>query len=178
MIYQFNGNDNENVKIFDTIFIENNKKKLKAILNHKEKELFQYKVYSEIEGRLLLKVKLYSKIINIEKMFFNCNLLGPFVIYNFEYVHIINMNNLFSGCSSLEDLEDYDTSFYISNWNTSKVKDMNNLFSGCSSLKYLPHINHWNTSNVEDISNLFSDCKNLQSIKDISCWDTRKVKNM
>ncbi len=46
-----------------------------------------------------------------------------------EYRKLTDINNLFSGCESLEILPD------ISKWNTNNIKNMTKLFSNCYSLK-------------------------------------------
>ena len=60
------------------------------------------------------------------------NLSFPFINHN-----VINMKNIFSGCSSLKSLPN------ISEWVTSNVNDMSNLFEGCSSLISIPDISKW-----------------------------------
>ena len=59
--------------------------------------------------------------------------------------NVINMSNMFLGCSSLLSLPD------ISKLNTNNVYDMNFMFNGCSSLSSLPDISKWNINNVTNM---------------------------
>ena len=65
----------------------------------------------------------------------------------FNTENITNMENMFSGCSSL-------TSINISNFNTSKTENMANMFSGCSSLTSI-NVSNFNTNNVNNMDNMF-----------------------
>ena len=51
--------------------------------------------------------------------------------------NVINMSNLFNGCSSLISLND------ISNWKTQNVRNIKNMFKGCSKLFHIPDIYKW-----------------------------------
>ena len=70
------------------------------------------------------------------------------------------MNNIFSGCISLNSLPD------ISKWNTNNITNMCNIFNGCKSLRSLPDISKWNTNNVTNMNNIFSGCDSLTSFPD------------
>ena len=59
------------------------------------------------------------------------------------------MSNMFSGCSSLNNLPD------ISKWDTKNVTDMGFMFYGCSSLNNLEGISKWDTKSVTDMSEMF-----------------------
>ena len=60
------------------------------------------------------------------------------------------MSALFSGCSSLKELN-------LNNFNTNKVTNMGSIFSGCSSLKEL-NLNNFNTNKIKDMSHMFNGC--------------------
>ena len=79
---------------------------------------------------------------------------------------VTNMDSMFSGCSSLTELD-------VSDWNTREVTYMGSMFSGCSSLTKLD-VSDWNTSEVTNMSSMFSGCKSLTEL-DVSDWDTGKV---
>jgi len=81
-----------------------------------------------------------------------------------KLISIINMNNMFSGCSSLISLPSK------LNWNTENVLDMSYMFNKCSSLKSLPDISNWNPKNVKYINHMFNQCSSLISLPDISKW--------
>ena len=107
----------------------------------------------------------------MDRLFYNCkNLTEVFGIDEFEKVY--DINNLFSGCTSLITLPK------TLNWDTSEVEKMNEIFSDCESLTESPDISKWNTSNVIYMQYLFSNCKSLRNIPDIKNWDTSNVKNM
>ena len=78
-----------------------------------------------------------------------CGKLSLFPITEWNTEKVINMSNMFEGCSSLISLPD------ISKWNTEKVINMSNMFDGCSSLISLPDISKWNTENVINMSYMF-----------------------
>ena len=58
------------------------------------------------------------------------------------------MSNMFSGCSSLKELN-------LSNFNTHNVTDMGYMFYGCSSLLEL-NISNFNFNNITNIEYMFS----------------------
>ena len=82
---------------------------------------------------------------------------------------IYNMNNLFSGCSSLKYLPN------ISKWNLKNTTDISLMFAGCTSLIYLPDISNWNTQNITDMYGLFYNCSSLKELPDISKWNINNV---
>ena len=64
-------------------------------------------------------------------MFLACNKLKKIDgINNFITNNVINMADMFNGCSVLEHLD-------LSNFDTSNVCNMKNMFKDCSRLKYL-----------------------------------------
>ncbi len=88
---------------------------------------------------------------------------------NWDTSSIIDMDHMFSGCSSLTSLD-------ISNWDTSSVINMNGMFSGCRSLTSLD-MSNWDTSSVTDMNGMFNSCRSLTSL-DMSNWDTSSVTDM
>ena len=89
-----------------------------------------------------------------------------------EYLNtseVTNMNDMFSGCSSLTSLD-------VSGFNTSNVEYMASMFYGCSNLKNLD-LSSFNTSNVSFMSNMFSYCRKLQSVN-LSSFNTSNVVEM
>ena len=146
MIY--NINNNQKIKLFDKIFVDNNKENCILSINNKSIDICEYySLNKEIKDKYI-KFKLIQKnrITNMSNMFFNCELL-----------------------SSLPDL---------SKWNTTHVKDMSNIFSNCKLLSSLSDISKWNTSNDINMSNMFSNCSSLISLPDLSKWKTNNVIDM
>ncbi|MBP5204542.1 BspA family leucine-rich repeat surface protein [bacterium] len=83
--------------------------------------------------------------------------------------NVVDMNHMFSNCSSL-------TSLPLNNWNTSKVTNMDGMFASCSSLSSLP-IGNWNTGSVEDMGAMFRNCSALTSLS-IGNWNVSSVVRM
>ena len=83
--------------------------------------------------------------------------------------NVTNMNGMFSGCSSLEDISS------LKEWNTSNVGDMNGMFKGCSSLVNISALKDWNTGNVEDMNGMFDGCTSLEDISALKDWNICNV---
>ena len=172
--YKINKNDNF-IKIFDSEFINNNKKLCKIICEGKEYDLHEKFNVQNFKNKDLLEIKLKGiiNITNTGNMFSGCSsLLSLPDIAKWNTSKITDMHYMFCGCSSLLSLPD------ISKWNTSNVKDMHWMFGRCSSLSYLPDISKWNTKNVKDMNWMFCGCSSLSCIPDISKWDTSNVTDM
>ena len=173
---KYNVNNKKRIKIFDNIFVNNNKENFKIIIKGKECELTSFLDISENEinnGILEIKLRQIKNITNISYMFRGCEeLLSIENISNMNTIKVIDMSGLFSKCTTLKSLPD------ISTWNTSNVKKMNNIFSYCQSLLSVPNISKWNIKNVVDMSRMFMQCNKLSSLPDFSIWNTSKVANM
>ena len=76
------------------------------------------------------------------------------------------MGDMFSGCSSLANLD-------LSGFITTNVTDMTQMFDGCSSLTNLD-VSNFDTQHVESMINMFADCNSLTSL-DLSSFDTHNV---
>ena len=173
--------DNKSIRIFGDEFVKNNKDKCKIIINGKEKELCSHininlKQINDNEI-YVIKLKEFNNITNMSGMFKSeledeIPLLSITNISKWNTKNVIDMSDMFYGCSSLLSLPD------ISKLNTQNVINMNNLLYGCSSIKSLPDISKWNTQKVTNMAGMFSDCSSLSSLPDISKWDTKNVTNM
>jgi len=163
---------NKKIKIFSEIFISNNKKRAKIILNNKQYELKE-NLEHQRQFIQIIKIKLFDYIFYSNCMFQNCKSLSSVKHFqNIKTNYLKEIYSLFEGCSSVEELPD------ISKWNTNKIINMSDLFCGCSKIKYLPDISNWNISNVKDISRMFSQCSLVEELPDISKWNTNKIINM
>jgi len=177
ILYKVNEDDNE-VKIFDSSFVERNKNKCKIIYEGKEEELKEkMKIYtswfSSKINKLEIKLKGILNINDMSNMFSGCSsLLSLPDISNWNTSYVNNMSYMLYKCSSLLSLPD------ISIWNTSNVINMSNMFYECSSLITLPDISKWNTFKVIDMSKMFCRCSSLSSLPDISNWNTTNVNDM
>ena len=80
-------------------------------------------------------------------------------IYKLKYIFkncLIKTNNLFSGCSSLSNLD-------LSNFNSQNVIDMSYMFYGCESLAYI-NFKNFNTQNVTNMIGMFCGCSFLRNL--------------
>ena len=93
------------IKIVNKIFISNNIKRARIIINNK-----QYKLKENIQSQkpnFKIKIKFLDNIINLNSMFKNCESL--FSIYNFQNLntkYLRTIFKLFYGCSSLIYIDD------------------------------------------------------------------------
>ena len=175
IIYKINKNDNS-IKIFDSEFVNNNKKICKISCEGKEYDLhekFNLKSFNKTKDILEIKLKGIINITNVSCMFYGCSsLLSLSGISKWNTSNITDMHYMFCGCTLISTLPD------MSKWNTSNVTDMHWMFGRCSSLSYLPDISKWNTSNVIDMNWMFCGCSSLSCLPDISKWDTTSVTDM
>ena len=112
-----------------------------------------------------------SDITDMSNMFSNCSSLEEINLTNkFNTNKVINMESMFEGCKNLIFLD-------LSNFDTSNVINMNFMFSGCLSLEEIKLTNKFNTNKVIDMKSMFNNCKNLFSL-DLSNFDTSNVTDM
>ena len=118
----------------------------------------------------IIKIKfIMDKEIKIPNEFFkNQTNLKKINIIKFNCEDFIDMSYMFSGCSSLEEIE-------ISNFNT-PVTNMSNMFNECSLLKKIVFSN-FNTNNVTNMSGMFFGCSSLEELN-LSSFNTKNVTNM
>ena len=100
-------------------------------------------------------------------MFKECG-LSSLDLSKFYTSEVLNMNELFAGCSNLTTLD-------VSSFDTSNVRTMYNMFGGCKNLTTLD-VSHFNTSNVTDMTCMFIGC-GVSSL-DLKGFDTSKVTSM
>ena len=98
LIYQTN--NNKAVKIFDSGFVNNNKKICKIILENREIELKEYLDIKPNNEKLEIKLKGIKNITNANKMFYECSsLLSMPDINNWNLKNVTEMNDMFKGCN-------------------------------------------------------------------------------
>ena len=130
----YNINEEKDINIFGSKFVENNKNICKMIIDDKEYEISEkYNIEKKKNNELELKLKLMG--IN----------------------NVVDMSGMFCGCSSLSSLPD------ISKWYTNNVTDMSGVFYECLSLSSLPDISKWNTNHV-NMFEMFDGCKKSLNI--------------
>ena len=139
----------DTVKIFNIIFVKNNRDKCYIIHENKKYEL--QKEFTNINPNNL------GKILEIELIGVN---------------NIINMSNMFGDCISLLSISN------LEKLNTNKIHNLSYMFYSWESLKSLPDISNWDISNTTDISGMFYGCKSLTVLPDISKWNINNVTNI
>ena len=192
---------NRNVKIFDSVFVENNKGKCDLLINNKKAELSEY--FQNYENKEEIIVELTennnSPITNMSYMFNNCQNLNNIEFISWNTINITNMESLFqlspitkipnNSTFNMQNVRNMKAMFCkctklkeiqpdINRWNLINVKDISLLFNGCKSITSLPDLGKWDTRNVEDMSYMFSRCTNLKELHGLGKWKTNKVKNM
>ena len=166
----------EKVRLFGEIFVQNNKDNCKIIINDEEHQLVEYldeiDNTKQVESKINIKLKIIGSI-DMSFMFNECNLLHSITgISNLNNLNITSIKGMFFRCDSLKVIPD------ISNLNTSKVIDMSNIFCECRALISLPDISNWNTEKVTNMDWIFDECNSLVSLPDISKWNTFNVTSM
>ena len=197
----------ENVDIFNSIFVKNNKSHCKIIFNNNEYDLTSQlrinKNHLNENNIFEIILKGVNNINTMSRMFHSDS--GRIPLYSFQFISKLNnqcltsMDYMFSECkllSNLSNISYLDTKYVtnmsfifnnceslsslpdISSWNTEKVTNMKYLFNGCKSLTSLPDISKWDTKNVTKMNSIFSDCISLKFLPDISKWNTESIKEM
>ena len=100
----------------------------------------------------------------LQTMFYGCCSLnvGP-IIENLQHILYSRTLLMFSGCTSLQTVPQFDTS---------KVTNMSEMFSYCSSLTTVPQ---FDTSSATNMSSMFNNCESLTTVPQ---FDTSSVTNM
>ena len=123
--------------------------------------------FTTIEGLENLNT---SEVTNMSSMFSGCSSLTELNLSNFNTSAVTNMRYMFYGCSGLTELN-------VSNFNTSAVKDMSGMFSGCSGLTSL-NLSNFNTSKVWNMNSMFSGCSGLKRIFNTQTWRCEQSQDM
>ena len=110
-----------------------------------------------------------DNVIHMEELFSGCSGLTNLDVSGFKTDKVYYMRSMFSGCSNLTSLD-------VSGFKTDKVNDMNSMFRECSSLKSLD-LSSFNILSVWDTEHMFSDCSNLTTIYANEHWNMSKVNN-
>ena len=175
--YKLNNINQENLKILNNHFINNNIYKCKIIYENEEYDLkenlnelgFDY----SHKNSLTIKIRGINNVTDLSCMFKECKtLISISDTSKWDTSNITNMTRLFNKCSLLSSLPD------LSKWDVSNVIDISHMFSWCRELIYIPDISNWDISNVISLDALFNECNSLKSLPDISKWDTSNVTKM
>ncbi|MBR5169290.1 MAG: BspA family leucine-rich repeat surface protein [Muribaculaceae bacterium] len=110
-----------------------------------------------------------SEVTNMNNMFTGCSSLTSLDVSGFNTSNVEYMANMFSYCSNLTNLD-------LSSFNTSNVSFMSGMFSYCGRLQSV-NLSSFNTSNVVEMSDMFAECNKLASV-DLSSFNTSNVTSM
>jgi len=108
-----------------------------------------------------------SKVISLENMFENCQLLkGVDANWNWNISNIKRISHMFNGAISFNQT--------IGSWTMSNVTYIHNMFQGATAFNQ--PIDSWDLSNVISMSHLFYGATAFN--QPIGSWNTTNVKNM
>ena len=128
-----------------------------------------YGLFQDSEATKIVILSCGSDIKNIRYMFSGCSSLQELDLSSLNTNTVKDMRGMFADCSSLTILD-------LSNFNTKKVTDMMWMFRNCSSLKAL-NISSFNTNNVTNMRFMFYGCSELTNLN-LSSFNTDNVTNM
>ena len=125
----------DEISIFGSEFVKNNKNKCKMIIDNKEYEITEkYNIENYNNNKLNIKLKGINNVTDMSDMFCGCSSLSSLPdISNWNTNNVTDMSSMFNGCSSLSSLPD------ISNWNINNVKHMFLMFEKCSKNLIIPN---------------------------------------
>ena len=103
----------------------------------------------------------FSEITDMNNMFTGCNSLESIIFPDITSSKINNMHHMFFGCSQL-------LSVNLSVFNTEEVTDMSYMFYDCSSLQYI-NFSNFNASKVTKMNNMFYRCESLEKVNLSTC---------
>jgi len=118
-----------------------------------------------------------SKVVNMEKMFYNCNKLRNIIIDTdslIDLTNVITMSKMFEGCNNLVS----SSVEFLNRVITDKLEYMDGMFYGCRSLDGISFGDYFDTSNVSNMSSLFSWCSSLKEIHFGEFFNTGNVVSM
>ena len=189
------------IKMFDSIFIENNKEKCKIVYNDKEYELKEY--FEDIcanynyKDEINIKLELSKDIIDMSYMFNECETI-IFVkdISKSKCTNTIYFNSTISE-SDTNSTDEFELNVRDESETNNLANDLFNEYHKLSSsiqaipIKNISNISEINNTfyneNIEtllnfhkvtNMSHMFDGCESLLSISNISNWNTDKVTDM
>jgi len=175
---------NRKVKLFDALFVENNKDKCSLTIlkdneirnkdGDKNEALCEYfnNLTDAKEITVILKENNKTPITNISYMFNNCEFFDSVDFKDFNAINITNMESMFQ-LTQIKAVPD------LSKLNTISLTNIKAMFSKCTNLTDIPQeIQHFKTTNIKDMSFLFNGCISLISIPNLQKWDTRSLEDM
>ena len=130
--------------------------------------------YADLKSlKAIVSTNVGCNVANMNGMFSGCSSLEDIsALREWNTHNVTDMNGMFKGCSSLEDIS------ALRGWDTENVTDMNGMFDGCSLLKDISALNDWKTTNLADMSGMFYGCSSLIDTNALKNWDTSNLKFM
>ena len=133
------------IKIFDPIFVQNNKDKVSVIINQKKQNNLKA-YYQTIDKETKLEVILIKGKIKGLK----------------NRPMITDMSYMLNNCKNVSNVT-------FSNWDTKNVTSMEAMFQLCS-FKGAPHLSHLNNKNLQNIRAMFCKCTHISDLSDFEKW--------
>ena len=168
---------NRYVRLFDEIFVKNNKDRFYVQINEKEQN--ELNVYHFIENdneeiNVFLKEKnIDMPVTDLSYMFNNCKDLKSVDFKKWNFSNITSMEAMFQLCP-LEEMPDK-----IFDFHSKYLENIRAMFCKCVNITSIPDNIKWfsKDNNIRNISMLFSGCKKLISINKQN-WFSNKVEDM
>ena len=146
-------------RIFGEEFVENNKNNILLVINGKQSKLIEE--YNLKEGvKTNVQIIIINKLTNLEEMFSGCCSLEN--LEELKYLNtkeVTNFSRMFSFCSLLSDIKP------LQNWDVSNGYNFDYMFHICTSLSDINPLQNWNVSNVNSFTGMFHSCPSLSDIK-------------
>lgn len=120
-----------------------------------DSEFFTFSFFGITCNNLYIDNLDITQLNNIESFFSNCT-AKKIVLKNFNTKHIKSLDNLFSHCLNLEEIN-------LDSLDTRNVLTMRYMFFYCEKLKRID-LSCLNTDNVTIIDGMFQQCYNLESV--------------
>ena len=131
-------NDEKPIKLFGNIFVQKNKNNTYLIIENEKNELKEYHKFKSNYEKVIIKLIIKSKVIDMSYMFNNCgNLLLINGLSKCKNLEIKNIDYMFNNANSLSYLPD------IPNWDISSLDSASHVFYKCNILSILPDLSKW-----------------------------------
>ena len=162
----------EKVKLFDPVFVENNKDKFSIRIEGKDKArgmvkeeqsltvYFTNKFIKEIE-----KGKKYE-VFKEKKIEVTLKEKG-----NKSFGAVTDMSYMFNNCKDMKSID-------FRNWNSVNITSMEAMFQLCDFTQIPADISGFNTQNLENIRAMFCKCTKMTVVPNLNNWHKNKNTNL
>ena len=164
------------VKLFDPIFVENNRDKFDMVIKgqrydketekwvnfttKKEKIRDIYRNVNDSKELIVtLKVKDMATITDLSYMFNNCKYLDEVKSFDVDTSNITSLEAMFQLCDIQKFLD-------FSKFDTSNLQNLRAMFCKCTKIEALPELSKWfgKENNITNMSMMFNGCKGLKNV--------------